>query len=65
MRIGTIHSLPDSYTQWAKIKDEESGVNYTVSPKHLKDGADVGDSYAYKVELFDNDGGLVYFAEED
>jgi len=64
MRIGTIISVPDLYTRYARIKDD-SGGSYTVDPSDLPKNTQVGDRYAYKVELGGNDGGLAYALKDD
>ena len=66
MRIGTVISVPDEYTRFARIKDED-GVGYTVDPSHYPEDEepDIDDEYAYKVEIWENDSGLVYWMEED
>ena len=64
MRVGTILSLPDEYTHFGRIKDKD-GTAYTVESGALPDGADLGDEYAYKVEVWGNDSGLVYHINDD
>jgi len=64
MRIGTILSLPDGYTKFARIKDED-GTSYTVEPGAIPKDTDVGDEYAYKVEVWGSDSGLVYSLKDD
>lgn len=64
MRIGKIISLPNTYTQFARIKDED-GRAYTVDPGYLPKGTEEGDELAYKVEIWGNDSGLAYDLEEE
>jgi hypothetical protein len=64
MRVGTIIGLPDSYTQFARIKDQY-GVGYTVEPGELPESVELGDELAYKVEIWANDSGLGYALEEE
>ncbi len=59
MRIGTIISLPDRYSRYARIKDD-NGVGYTVDPQDLPEEASLDDRFAYKVELGSNDSCLAY-----
>ena len=63
MRIGTVLSMPDDYTQFARVKDE-NGMAYTADPSILPKGAREGSELAYKVEIWGNDSGLVYDAEK-
>lgn len=65
MRTGSITSIPDDYTNFAKIRDSKSNITYTVPSNKLPEDVDVGDEYAYKVDLWGNDSGLVYYARED
>lgn len=64
MRVGTIIGLPDQYTQFARIKDQY-GVAYTVEPGELPEKVEVGDDFAYKVEIWSNDSGLGYALEDE
>lgn len=64
MRIGTVLSLPDEYTQFARIKDENGGT-YTADPGVLPKNVKEGSELAYKVEIWGNDSGLVYEAEKE
>lgn len=64
MRIGTIIGLPDQYTQFARIKDQY-GIGYTVEPGEIPENSDIGDEFAYKVEIWANDSGLGYALEDD
>lgn len=59
MRIGTIIGLPDAYTQYARIRDE-NGTAYTVDPGELPKDAKIDKSYAYKLDLWAGDSGLGY-----
>lgn len=59
MRVGQILSVPDEYTQFGRIKDEY-GRAYTVEPGQLPSDVEIGDSYAYKVDIWANDSGLAY-----
>ena len=58
-----IISLPDEYSHYGRITDR-TGLGYTVESGELPENADVGDSFAYKVELWGNDSGLAYDLEE-
>ena len=66
MRVGTMISLPDEYTRFARIKDDD-GVGYTVDPSVFPpdETPEVDEEFAYKVEIWSNDSGLVYYMEED
>lgn len=64
MRIGQLIGVPDGYTQYARIKDDE-GIGYTVDPGEVPKGAKLGDSFAYKVDLWSNDSGLAYALRDD
>ena len=59
MRVGQLISLPNSYSQYARIKDD-TGRAYTVEKGEVPAGAEVGDSFAYKVEIWSNDSGLAH-----
>lgn len=59
MRIGTVSSLPDGYSRYARIHDD-NGSSYTVDPAELPKNASVGDEVAYKLDLWANDSGLAY-----
>ncbi len=63
MRIGTVIGMPNEYTRYARVLDE-SGNAYTADPSILPKGAQEGSELAYKVEIWGNDSGLVYEAEE-
>ena len=64
MRLGTLLSLPDGYTRYGRIKDND-GTAYTVDAGALPKDAEVGDDVAYKVEVWGNDSGLVYAVKDD
>ena len=65
MRIGHILSLPDTtYTAFGRIKDEY-GSGYTIEPGEIPEDADIGDEFAYKVDLWGNDSGLGYGLRSD
>ena len=64
MRIGTIISLPDAYSRFGRIKDDDGGA-YTVDPSDIPSSTSMGDRFAYKVELTSGDGGLAYGLTED
>ncbi len=64
MRIGKLLNLPDEYTRFARIKDND-GVGYTVDPSQLPKDAEEGTEYAYKVEIWENDSGIAYNLEEN
>ncbi len=63
MRIGTIIGMPNQYTRFARVLDE-NGVAYTADPGILPKGAEEGSNLAYKVEIWGNDSGLIYETEE-
>ena len=63
MRVGTLLSLPNEFSRYGRIKDND-GTAYTVDPSVIPEDADVDDSFAYKVEIWENDSGLVYKLEE-
>lgn len=65
MKLGTIIGIPDEYTRFARVLDNNSGIAYTVPPKKLYEEADVDHSAAYSVEIWSNDSGLVHIIEED
>ena len=64
MRIGTIASLPNAYSQFGQIKDEY-GRGYTIERGDIPENAERGDEYAYKVEIWANGSGLAYDLDED
>ena len=64
MRIGQLIGVPDAYTQYARIKDED-GLPFTVEPGEVPKGAKLGDNFAYKVDIWTNDSGLAYGLRED
>ena len=64
MRLGTVISIPNEYSSYARVRDE-NGVGYTIEPDKIPEDTEIGDDLAYKVELWENDSGLVYDAEED
>lgn len=64
MRVGTLLSLPNEYSKFARIKDAD-GTSYTADPSVLPKGVKEGSDLAYKVEIWSNDSGLVYEAKED
>ena len=64
MRIGKIISMPNEYTQYARIR-EPDGRSYTVDKGELPKGAKEGSEYAYKVEIYGNDSGLAYNLKDD
>ena len=64
MRVGTIIGGPSGYTRFAMIRDQR-GDTHTIDTGELPDGAEVGDEFAYKVELYSNNGGLAYNLKED
>ena len=59
MRVGTLVSLPDEYSQFGRIVDH-TGMGYTLEKGDLPDGVEVGDQLAYRVELWGGDSGLAY-----
>ena len=63
MRIGTILSMPNEYSRFARIQDQD-GIGYTADPSILPKGAEEGSELAYKVEIWGNDSGLVYDAQK-
>lgn len=65
VRFGTVLSLPNEYSRYARVHDEESGIGFTVEPHKIPDDTEEDDDLAYKVEIWENDSGLVYWAEED
>lgn len=64
MRVGQLISLPNSYSQFGRIKDED-GRAYTVEKGQIPGGAKVGDNFAYKVEIWGNDSGVAFDLKED
>ena len=64
MRLGTVISIPNDYSSFARVLDE-NGTGYTLEPDKIPEDLEIDDSLAYKVELWENDSGLVYDAEED
>ncbi|MCB9228147.1 MAG: hypothetical protein H6618_00910 [Deltaproteobacteria bacterium] len=64
MRLGTMIAVPGEYSRFGRILGE-SGVGYTVEAGDLPEGAEEGDEYAYKVELWGNESGLAYNLSED
>ena len=63
MRVGTVISLPNEYTRFARILDDD-GIAYTADPSVLPSGVKVDSELAYKVEIWGNDSGLVFDAEK-
>jgi len=63
-RIGSILAMPNQYTRYATVKDE-NGRNFTVEPIEIPKDAEVGKDVAFKVELYGGDGGLAYDIQED
>ncbi len=63
MRVGTVISLPNEYTRFARVRDED-GQAYTVDPSVLPKGVKEDSELAYKVEIWGNDSGLIYEAEK-
>ncbi len=63
MRVGTVLSLPNEYTRFARVQDAD-GNSYTADPSVLPKGVKEGSELAYKVEIWSNDSGLVYEAEK-
>ena len=64
MRFGTIIGLPNEYTRFARVLDE-NGIAYTMEPDKIPEDVEEDDDLAYKVELWSNDSGLIYDADED
>ena len=68
MRIGTLLAAPTTYSQFGRLKDEFGNV-YTVEPRAFPeeiDEVEQNTEYAYKVELWSGDSGLVYaLGDED
>ena len=64
MRIGTVISIPNEYSQYGRVLDE-NGIAYTVEPDKIPDAAEIDDDLAYKVELWGNDSGLIFDADFD
>ncbi|MDD9950784.1 MAG: hypothetical protein OXT67_04375 [Zetaproteobacteria bacterium] len=64
MAIGTILSIPNPYSNFARIRDE-TGLTHTVGKADLPEDVDVGDEFAYKVEIWGNDSGIAYSLEEE
>ena len=64
MLIGTIVGIPDAYTKFARIHDG-NGSSYTIDPGELPEGADLGDDFAYKLDLWGNDSGLAHSLRDD
>jgi len=63
MRIGTVISVPDKFSQYGRIKDD-SGNAYTVEPGQLSEETKPGDEFAYRVEIWGNDSGVAYDLEK-
>ncbi|HYX35451.1 MAG TPA: hypothetical protein VE954_20340 [Oligoflexus sp.] len=63
MRVGTVISLPNDYSRFARVQDAD-GTSYTADPSVLPKGAKEGSEVAYKVEIWSNDSGLVYDAQD-
>ena len=64
MRFGTVIAIPNDYSRFARVLDE-NGIAYTLEPDKIPEDTNVDDELAYKVELWANDSGLVYDADED
>ena len=64
MRLGQVISIPNEYSRFGRVLDQ-NGIGYTIEPEKLPEDSEVDDELAYKVELWENDSGLIYDAEED
>ncbi len=64
LRFGTIIAMPNNYSQYGRVLDD-NGLAYTIEPHNIPDGADEDTDLAYKVEIWENDSGLIHYAEED
>ena len=64
MRLGTVIAMPNLYSRFSRVRDE-NGIAYTLEPDKIPEDIEVDDDLAYKVELWENDSGLIYEAEED
>lgn len=56
MPIGTIQSLPNQYTSYARIRDEH-GVSYTVHASELPDDVEAGEDVPYYVDIYQHPSG--------
>jgi hypothetical protein len=63
MRIGTLVAVPDGYSHFGRVQDE-NGSAYSVDEGDIPKDSKVGDQMAYKVEIWGSDGGLAYDLEK-
>lgn len=54
--IATVVSVPIGDSPYATARDEH-GMNYTIHKSELPESADVGDQYAYYVDIYDKTSG--------
>lgn len=64
MRLGTIIATPNEFSSYARVRDE-NGIAYTVEHRVLDEDLEEDDDVAYYVDIWENDSGLIYYAEED
>lgn len=64
MLVGKLITLPNAYSRFGQIKNAD-GVAYTVEPSQIPKDAKQGDTFAYKVEIWENDSGIAYNLEEN
>ncbi len=57
MPVGKIISTANDVSNYARVRDEH-GQEYTVHASELPKGAEEGDGYAYKVDVFNHSSGL-------
>lgn len=65
IRFGTMIAVPNDYSRFARVLDDDSGIGYTIEPLHLPEEIEDDTDVAYKVEIWENDSGLVHFVDED
>lgn len=63
MKIGTIINLPNNYSHFGRIADEY-GNQYSVDNSQIPENTELGEEFAYKVEIWGNDSGLAYDLKE-
>ena len=64
MKLGTIVTLPNEHSRFGKIADSR-GNTYTVEEGDIPEGTEVGDEYAYRVEIWGNDSGIAHDLRDD
>ena len=56
MPVGKIVDIPNNYSSYARVRDE-NGEEYTVHSSEVPESAEDGDSFAYHVDVWQNESG--------